>query len=114
MQVPNKSILTSDRSVFTGYYLNWSELSKEDMQQVLDSQNKKKKGGVGNKRQISHVTSIAEPSQFMKRTISELMLSKNNIINSKTSEDKVKSKAQHSQNDAGNVIGAQCAKSNQE
>ena len=50
MQAPNKGILMSDRSVFTGYYPNWSELSKEDKQRMLDSRNKKKKGGVGNKQ----------------------------------------------------------------
>ena len=36
MQAPNKGILMSDGSVFTGYYLNWSELSKEDKKWVLD------------------------------------------------------------------------------
>ena len=95
----------SDRSVFTGYYPNWSELSKEDKQRVLDSRNKKKKGGVGNKQQISDVTSIAEQLQVMKHTISELVLSKNNLINSESSEDKVKNKVQQSQNDEGNAFG---------
>ena len=104
MQAPNKGILMSDGSGFTGYYLNWSELSKEDKQRVLDSRNKKKKGGVGSKRQISDVTSIAEQLQVMKHTISELMSSKNNLINSESSEDKVKSEAQHSQNNAGNAF----------
>ena len=93
-----------DRSVFTGYYPNWSELSKEDKQRVLDSQNKKKKGGVGSKRQISDVTSITEQLHVMKHTISELLLSKNNPINSETSEDKAKVKVQHLQNDAGNAF----------
>ena len=37
MQAPNKGVLMSDGLVFTGYYLNWSELSKEDKQCVLDS-----------------------------------------------------------------------------
>ena len=97
MQAPNKGILMSDGSVFTGYYPNWPELSKEDMQHLLHSRKKKKKGGVGNKRQISDVASIAEQLQVMKHTISELMSSKNNQINSKLSEDKIKSKAQHSQ-----------------
>ena len=32
----------------TGYYPNWSELSKEDKQRVLDSRSKKRKGGIGN------------------------------------------------------------------
>ena len=114
MQAPNKGILMSDGLVFTGYYLNWLELSKEDKQQVLDSQNKKKKGGVGNKQQISDVTSITEQLQVMKRTISELVSSKNNLINSESSEDKVKTKAQHLQNDAGNAFGGRRAKSNQE
>ena len=114
MQAPNKGILMSEGLVSTGYYPNWSELSKEDKQRVLDSRNKKKKGGVGNKRQISDVTSIAEKLKVMKRTISELMSSKNNLINSKSSEDKVKSKAQHSRNDAGNAFGGRCTKSNQE
>ena len=50
----------------------------------------------------------------MKRTISELMSSKNNHINSESSEDKMKSKAQHPQNDAGNAFGGRRAKSNQE
>ena len=49
MQAPNKGILMSDGLVFTGYYPNWSELSKEDKEHVLDSWNKKKNGGVGNK-----------------------------------------------------------------
>ena len=114
MQAPNKGILMSDRSVFTGYYPKWSELSKEDKQRVLDSRTKKKKGGVGNKRQISDIASIAEQLQVMKHTISELMLSKNNHINSESSEDKMKSKAQHPQNDAGNAFGGRCMKSNQE
>ena len=48
MQAPSKDILMSDRSVFTGYYPNWSELSKEDKQRVLDSRSKKKKGSIGN------------------------------------------------------------------
>ena len=99
---------------FTGYYPNWSELSKEDKQRVLDSRSKKKKGGAGNKRQISDVASIAEQLQTMKCTISELMLSKIDHINSEFSEDKMKSKAQHSQNDAGNAFGGRRAKSNQE
>ena len=43
MQAPNKGVLMSDGSVFTGYYLNWSELSKEDKQRVLDSQSKEKR-----------------------------------------------------------------------
>ena len=37
MQALNKGILMSDGSVFTGYYPNWLELSKEDKQHVLDS-----------------------------------------------------------------------------
>ena len=90
MQAPNKGILMSDGSVFTGYYLNWSELSKEDKQHVLDSRNKKKKGGVGSKRQTSDVASIAEQQQAMKRTISELVSAKNNLINSESSVDKAK------------------------
>ena len=114
MQALNKGILMSNGSVFTGYYPNWSDLSKEEEQRVLDSRNKKKKGGVGNKQQISDAASIAEQLQVMKCTISELMLSKNNQINSKSSEDKMKSKAPHTQNDAGNAFGGRCAKSNQE
>ena len=43
MQAPSKGILMSDRSVFTGYYPNLSELSKEDKQRMLDSRSKKKK-----------------------------------------------------------------------
>ena len=104
IQAPNKGILMSDGSVSTGYYPNWSELSKEDKQWVLDSRNKKKKGGAGSKQQISDVTSIAEQLQVMKCTISELVSSKNNSINSESSEDKVKVKAQHLQNDAGNAF----------
>ena len=114
MQAPNKGIPMSDGSVFTGYYPNWSVLSKEDKQRVLDSRNKKKKGGVGNKQQISDVASIAEQLQVMKRTISELVSSKNNITNSESNEDKVKTKAQHLQNDAGNAFGGRRTKSNQE
>ena len=114
MQVPNKGVLMSDGSVFTGYYPNWSELSKEDKQHMLDSRNKKKKGGIGNKRQISDVASIAEQLQVMQRIISELMSSKNDHINSECSEDKMKSNAQHTQNDAGNAFGGRRAKSNQE
>ena len=104
----------SDRLVFTGYYPNWSELSKEDKQQVLDSRNKKKKGGAGTKQQISDVASIAEQLQVMKHTISALVSLKNNPINSESSEDKAKGKAQHLQNDAGNAFRGRCAKSNQE
>ena len=114
MQAPNKGILMSDRSVFTGYYPNWLELSKEDKQRILVSRSKKKKGGVGNKQQISDVASIAEQLQVMKHTISELMSSKNNHVNSESSEDKMKSKAQHSHYDAGNAFGGRRAKSNQE
>ena len=95
----------SDRLGFTGYYPNWSELSKEDKQQVLDSQNKKKKGGVGSKRQISDIASIAEQLQVMKHTISELVLSKNNPFNSESSEDMAKVRAQYLQNNAGNAFG---------
>ena len=105
IQARNKGILMSDRSVFTGYYPNWSELSKEDKQWVLDSRNKKKKGGTGSKQQISDVASIAEQLQVMKCTISELVSPKNNPINSESSEDKAKGKAQHLQNDAGNAFG---------
>ena len=114
MQAPNKGTLMSDRLVFTGYYPNWSELSKEDKQWVLDSRNSKKKGGVGNKQQISDVASIAEQLQVMKHTLSELVSSKNNITNCKFNEDKVKTKVQHLQNDAGNAFGGRCVKSNQE
>ena len=49
MQAPNKGVLMSDGSVFTGYYPSWSELSKEDKQHMLDSRSKKKKGGIGTK-----------------------------------------------------------------
>ena len=104
----------SDGSVFRGYYLNWSELSKEDKQRMLDSRSKKKKGGIGNKRQISDMTSIAEQLQVIKRTISELVSSKNDHINSVSCEDKLKSKAQHTQNNAGNAFGGRRSKSNQE
>ena len=114
MQAPSKVILMSDRSVFMGYYPNWSELSKEDKKRVLDSRSKKKKGGIGNKWQISVVASIAEQLQVMKHTISELMSAKNDHINSESSEERIRSKAQHVQNDAGNAFGGQCAKSNQE
>ena len=95
MQAPSKGVLMSDGSVFTGYYQNWSELSKEDKQCMLDSRSKKKKGGIGNKRLISDVASIAEQLQVMKCTISELMSAKNDHINSESSEDKMKSKTQH-------------------
>ena len=37
MQAPSKGVLMSDGSVFTGYYPNWLELSKEDKQCMLDS-----------------------------------------------------------------------------
>ena len=114
IQALNKGILMSDRSVFAGYYPNWSELSKEDKQRMLDSRSKKKNGGVGNKQQISDVASIAEQLQTMKHTISELMASKNDHINSEPSGDKMKSKAQHPQNDAGNAFGGRHAMSNQE
>ena len=114
MQAPNKSVLTSDGLVFTGYYLNRSELSEEDKQHVLDSRSKKKKGGIGNKQQISDVTSIAEQLQVIKRTISELVSSKNDHINIISNEDKMKSKVRHAQNDAGNAFGGRRAKSNQE
>ena len=60
------------------------------------------------------MTSIAEQLQVIKRTISELVSSKNDHINSVSSEDKMKSKAQHTQNDAGNAFGGRHAKSNQE
>ena len=82
MQAPSKGVLMSDGLVFMGYYPNWSELSKEDKQRMLDSQSKKRKGGIGNKRQISDITSIAEQLQVMKHTISELMSGKNDHINS--------------------------------
>ena len=114
MQVPSKGVLMSEGLVFTGFYLNWSELSKEDKQRMLDARSKKKKGGIGNKRQISDVTSIAEQLQVIKRTISELMSSKNDHTNSISSEGKMKSKAQHAQNDAGNASGGRHVKSNQE
>ena len=81
---------------------------------MLDSRNKKKKGGVGSKQQISDIASIAEQLQVMKRTISELVSSKNNPINSESSEDKAKVKAQHLQNDAGNAFRGRWAQSNQE
>ena len=48
-QAPNKGVFMPDGSVFTGYYPNWSELSKEEKQRVLDSRRKKKKGGLGKK-----------------------------------------------------------------
>ena len=104
-QAPSKGILMSDGSVFTGYYPNWSELSKEDKQRMSDSRSKEKKGGISNKWQISDVASIAEQLQVMKRTISELMLAKNDHINSESGEEKMKSKAEHIQNDAGNAFG---------
>ena len=50
----------------------------------------------------------------MKHTILELVSLKINPINSESSEDKAKVKAQHLQNDAGNAFGGLCAKSNQE
>ena len=59
------------------------------------------------------MTSIAEQLQVIKHTISELVSSKNDHINSVSSEDKMKSKAQHAQNDAGNAFGGRRAKSYQ-
>ena len=109
MQAPNKGVLMSDGSVFTRYYPNWSELSKEDKQCALDSRSKRRKGGIDTKRQISDVTSIPEHLQVKKRTISELVCSKSDHINSVPSEDKVKNKVQHPQNDAGNAFGGQRA-----
>ena len=97
-----------------GNYTNWLELSKEDKQSMLDSRSKKKKGGIGNKRQISDIASITEQLQVMKHTISELMSAKNDHINRESSEERMKSKAQHIQNDAGNAFGGRRAKSNQE
>ena len=114
MQAPNKGILMLDGLVFTGYYPNWSKLSKKVKRRVFYSRSKKNKGGIGNKRQNSDVTSIAEQLLVIKRTIAELVSSKNDHINSISSEEKMKSKAQHAQNDAGNAFGGQCAKSNQE
>ena len=104
----------SDGRIFTGYYPNWSELAKEDKQRILDSHSKKKKGGISNKRQISDVASIAEQVQVMKSTISELMSEKNDHINSESSVEKMTSKAQHVQNDAGSAFGGRRVKSNQE
>ena len=60
------------------------------------------------------MTSIAEQLQVIKHTISELVTSKNDHINSISSEEEMKSKAQHTQNDAGNAFGGRRAKSNQE
>ena len=60
------------------------------------------------------MTSIAEQLQVIKCTISELVSSKNDHINSVSSEDKMKSKVQHAQNDAGNAFGGRRVKSNQE
>ena len=75
---------------------------------------RKKKGGTGTKRQISDITSIAEQLQVIKRTISELVSSKSDHINSVSSKDKVKNKVQHAKNDPGNAFGGQREKSNQE
>ena len=66
MQATNKGVLMSDGLVFIGNYPNWSELEKEDKQRMLDSRSKKTMGGIGNKRQISYVTSIAEHLQVHK------------------------------------------------
>ena len=97
-----------------GYYPNWLELSKEDKQCMLDSGSKKKKGGISSKRQISDVASITEQLQVMKHTISELMSAQNDHINNESREEKMKRKAQHIQNNAGNAFGGRRAKSNQE
>ena len=104
----------SDGSVFTGYYPNWLKLSEEDKQRMLDSRSKKKMGGISSKRQISDIASITEQLQVMKCTISELISAKNDHISSESSKEKMKSKAQHIQNDAGNAFGGRRAKSNQE
>ena len=48
---------------------------------------------------------FAEQVQVIKLSISELVSSKTDHINSVSSEDKVKNKVQHAQNDVGNAFG---------
>ena len=66
-----KGIHMPDGSVWTEFYSDWDQLSKEDRQMVIETRQKNKaKGGRG--RQVSDVTSSASKLKKIKSQMSEL------------------------------------------
>ena len=73
-----KGIYMPDGSVWTGYYSNWSQMSSDDKQTMLDTRKKKGKSPKG--RKVSEVSSklqdIKAQVAELKRTIASLHESK--------------------------------------
>ena len=62
-----------DGSIWTGFYAEWDQLSKEDRQTVIDTRLKNKaKGGRGKGRQVSEVCTGAEKLKTIKSKMAEL------------------------------------------
>ena len=68
-----KGIHMPDGSIWTGFYAEWDQLSKEDRQTVIDTRLKNKaKGGRGKGRQVSEVCTGAEKLKTIKSKMAEL------------------------------------------
>ena len=68
-----------DGTIFTGSYLNWKELDKEEKHQVLEVHEKKKNKSNNvacNKHGISEIETLTEAIHTMKRSVSELISNK--------------------------------------
>ena len=62
-----KGVYMPDGTIFTGFYLNWKELDKEEKQKVLDA-HKKKKNKSDN---VSEIETLTEAIHAMKRSVSK-------------------------------------------
>ena len=104
-----------DGKIFTGYYKNWTKLSKEDQQAVIaertrlgvvaEPRKKRFSGPKGMKKQIKALKKAAKASQWqiasLKRRIGEQPSS---------SSDSEESKSSSTDNNAGNAFGGRTEK----
>ena len=104
-----------DGKIFTGYYKNWTKLSKEDQQAVIakrarlgvvaESRKKQFHGPKGMKKQIKALKKAAKASQqqiaLLKRRVGD---------HSSSSSDSEESKSSSTGNNAGNAFGSHAEK----
>ena len=94
------SIYAGDGTIFTGYYSNFMSFLKEECDMVIDERehkNGKKNDKRDTKRKLSELQSLMEDITMMKRTVSQLIITK---PGNHGEEDK-----EVPRNDAGNCFG---------
>ena len=115
VQAPASGVTLADGSIWTGYYPNWDQLSKEDVKKVMDERNRKRsdrknkgKGGGnknkdGGKKASDYKTELTQlKSVLQKRNRKIAALKKNN---SDESEGSGNGGSDGSGDDAGNSFG---------